>query len=286
MGNINDSTNPTIEFTIKYEGLALGEHSIDLASLGESLQGFSKILATAGHFVATGQYVRQYSTQSVSVTTDASLRPGSIELMAIVTPVISNPLFTACAAAVLTVVVQHVLSRKDKKEMEHLAAALKQALDQNKELADNSKQLNDQLMSTINRMADGLVAASRQAVAPIGRSCKSISIIKDNETLVSAGPEFKASVAHADDEISPLQEYKGVISELDKENGNCKLTVDSNARVNGVISDPTLALPGNAYIESFVRDQLITVTAKAQIDKDGNITKLFISDGVLSTNGS
>lgn len=282
MSDIIDSSNLPIEFTIKYEGLALGEHAIDLASLGESLQGFSKILATAGHFVATGQYVRQYSTQSVMVTTDATLRPGSIELMATVVPIIKNPLFIACASATLGAVVQYVLSRKDKKEMEHLAAALKQALEQNKELADNSKQLSDQLMTTINRMADGLIAASRQAVAPVGRSCKSISIIKDKKNLVTAGPEFKSSVTHADEGISSLQEYQGIISELDKETGNCKLSVDSNVRINGVISDPALALPGNAYIESFVRDQLITVTAKAQIDKDGNVTKLFISDGVLN----
>ena len=275
MSDTIDSSNLPIEFTIKYEGLVLGEHAIDLASLGESLQGFSKILATAGHFVATGQYVRQYSTQSVTVTTDASLRPGSIELMATVMPIIKNPLFIGCASAALGAVVQYVLSRKDKKEMEHLAAALQQALEQNKELADNYKQLSDQLMSTI-------IAASRQAVAPVGRSCKSISILKDHENLVTAGSEFKKSVAHADEEISTLQEYQGVISELDKETGNCKLSVDSNVRINGVISDPALAFPGNPYIESFVKDQLITVTAKAQIDKDGDVTKLFIIDGVLT----
>ncbi len=136
--------------------------------------------------------------------------------------------------------------------MKYLASALKQVLEQNKELADNSQRLRDQLMAVISRIADTATVANRQAAI------------------------------HTGEGIGPLQEYEGVISELDKENGNCKLTVDSNTRINGVISDPALALPGNVYIESFVRDQLITVTAKAHIDKDGNITKLFISDGVLS----
>jgi len=137
--------------------------------------------------------------------------------------------------------------------MKYLASALKQVLEQNKELVDNSQRLHDQLTVVINRITDAVTVTNRQAAINTGEG------------------------------IGPLQEYEGVISELDKENGNCKLTVGSSARVNGVISDPALALPGNAYIESFVRDQLIKVTAKAQIDKDGNITKLFISDGVLST---
>lgn len=137
--------------------------------------------------------------------------------------------------------------------MKYLASALKQVLEQNKELVDNSQRLHDQLTVVINRITDAVTVTNRQAAI------------------------------HTGEGISPLQEYEGIISELDKENGNCKLTVDSNTRINGVISDPALALPGNVYIESFVRDRLITVTAKAQIDKDGNITKLFISDGVLST---
>ena len=32
-------------YVIQYDGLSYGEHTIDLASLGESLQGFSKVLA-------------------------------------------------------------------------------------------------------------------------------------------------------------------------------------------------------------------------------------------------
>lgn len=45
----------TLQYFIQYDGLSLGEHSIDLADLGESLQGFSKVLACAGNFIEMPQ---------------------------------------------------------------------------------------------------------------------------------------------------------------------------------------------------------------------------------------
>lgn len=47
----------TIQYFIQYDGLSLGDHSIDLADPGESLQGFSKILACAGNFIQTGNSI-------------------------------------------------------------------------------------------------------------------------------------------------------------------------------------------------------------------------------------
>lgn len=272
----------SIGFTIKYEGLALGEHEIDLASLGESLQGFAKILATAGYFVASGHYVRQYSAQNVKVTTNAGLNPGSIEIIATIKALFQSSLFSGSVGAVLGALTQYLLSRKDKKEMEHLAEALKQSLEQNKELAENSQEMVGRLLDTIDKMADGLSNAQRQALSPIGKSCKTISVLDGKGKLVTADKNLKDYFEKDQQiEITEPQKFEGVLVELDKENGNCKLRTESGERFLGTITDPSLHIPGNVYIKSFFDDRPIVATAKAQLNKDGEVTKLFISDAVV-----
>lgn len=119
---------------VKYDELVQGAHAIDLMSFGESIQGLSKILSTVGEFTINGKYIRKYSAHTVRVTTDAKLLPGSIDLTVLLVGASSGLL-----GSVITPLLQYILSRKDKKEMEHLAKALEQALAQNKELAENSQ---------------------------------------------------------------------------------------------------------------------------------------------------
>lgn len=275
--------NNNIAYAIKYEGLSYGMHEIDLASLGESSQGFAKILATTGHFISTGQYVKQYSAQAVRVTTKAELQQGSIEIWTTLQILTENPLFSGSGGVLLGVLIQWLFTRKDKREMEHLAAALDKALEQNKELAENSQKMNAQLLDTINRMADGLSAAARQALAPVGKSCKSISVLNSEQKIIStANEETKSGMTEIENTFIPTKEYEGKLSELDKVTGACKLTIATGERLPGVISDPALTLTSNVYTKAFYEDSTITLIAKAQIDKDGNIAKLFISDASLN----
>lgn len=283
---------PPIAFTIKYDGLRLGEHVIDLASLGESLQGFAKILATAGHFVATGQYVSQYSAQTVTVTTDAQLKPGSIDIVASIQAMCSSNIFSGTAGNILGVVLQRILSRNDRngnqEEMEHLAKALELALVQNKENADNARRITEQLIKIIDRMSDGLASARRQAVSPIGKSCTEISIFNEkNDKIVTTDLSDKAAWNATDDEqVTKSQYFYGHLTELDKITGNCKLTIDPGERLNGTISDPMLQIPENVYVTAFAKDLRVKVIAKALVDKNGEVQRLFISDAILAdTNG-
>lgn len=56
-----------VNFSLRYDGLDAEKHEIELSSLGESLKGFSKILATAGTFALTQKYSRSTSTQEVKI---------------------------------------------------------------------------------------------------------------------------------------------------------------------------------------------------------------------------
>lgn len=266
----------TITYVIQYDGLQLGEHSIDLADLGESLQGFSKILACAGHFVQTGQFNRRYSSLNVSVSTSAQLEAGCIEIPIWIQSS-TDLLFSGFAGSVLTAVVAYILSRRGKEEMQHLSDALKESLSQNAELQKS-------LLATIDKMADGLVAANRQALAPVGRSCSKVSLLdgtKEKE-FVTVDEELKKQIDRAKSpEITEVAEYRGNISELDKLTGACKVSLDEDgddARINGVITDPLLSVPGNLYLQAFANGDTLKFRAKAQLADNGEITKLYISD--------
>lgn len=265
---------------VKYDELAQGAHAIDLMSFGESIQGLSKILSTVGEFTINGKYIRKYSAHTVKVITDAKLSPGSIDLTVLLVGASSGLL-----GSVITPLLQYILSRKDKKEMEHLAKALEQALAQNKELAENSQKMTESLLKTIERMADSLSKASVETMAPIGKSCGKISLFDGNETtpFVTADKTLKEYLSEeSESSIEEPNTYTGTLTELDKITGTCKITLsndEDDTRIAAEIWDPSFKLEReNVYITSFSKDQPITFTAKSQLDKDGNIVKFFISD--------
>ncbi len=269
---------------VKYDELVQGAHAIDLMSFGESIQGLSKILSTVGEFTINGKYIRKYSAHTVRVTTDAKLLPGSIDLTVLLVGASSGLL-----GSVITPLLQYILSRKDKKEMEHLAKALEQALAQNKELAENSQKMTESLLKTIERMADGLTKASVETMAPIGKSCGKIALFDGNETtpFVTADKSLKEYLSEeSESSIEESSTYSGTLTELDKITGTCKITLsndEDDTRIAAEIWDPSFKLEReNVYITSFSKDQPITFTAKSQLDKDGNIVKFFISDAKVS----
>ena len=153
--------------------------------------------------------------------------------------------------------------------MEHLAAALKQSLSQNQEL-------QGRLLAT----ADGLAAANRQAMHPIGRSCQTVCILDQDkkETGISADKLLKEHFEQAKEQvITKEMTYTGRISELDRVTGTCKVSLDDDPddmRIIGLITDPS----NNAYVVAFANNAKLKFQAKAQLDQNGDIVKLFISD--------
>lgn len=274
-----------ISITIKYDDLSRGEHAIDLLSFGESLQGISKILSTVGQFAISGKYIKKYSAHSVRVTTEAKLTPGSIDITTLLVGA-SSGLF----GALITPLLQYILSRKDKKEMEYLAKALEQTLAQNKEFSENSQKMTESLLRTIEKMSDGLTKASIEAMSPIGRSCGTISMSTTGNAkpFVTIDKSLKDFVSTQDaPSIEDTNTYTGLITELDKVSGTCKITLigddEDAARTPAEILDPAFRIEkNNVYVYAFSCDAPIKFTAKSQIDKDGNIVKFFISDAHTS----
>ena len=266
----------SVSYVIQFDGLINSDNSINLSDLGESLQGFAKILVCVGNFVSTGQYNRKYSTLGTKVTTNAKLEKCCIELPVSVSPEVAN-LFSGFAGAVFSPIIAYVISRRKKKEMEYLSAALQQSLAQNKEL-------QDRLMATIDKMSDGLVSATRQALSPIGKSCNTVSVLdEEKRPIVSADRSLKEYFDKPIQKVDEEKTYEGLLTELDKVTGACKLSLngqDSDTRINGLITDPALQTEQNDYVSSFASGDVVKFKAKAQLSKDNDIVKLFISNTV------
>jgi len=189
----------------------------------------------------------------------------------------------------------YVFIRKKVEEMKHLSQALEASIGQH-------AKTQERMLATIEKLAESLQPAVRQALNPIGQSVDSISLSsKDSDGCAApAGPAFtfdrqtkELATNRKNIAITGPHQLSGVISELDMLTGSCKisvlsdtdplypidnLTADPSKRTTAKIMDPVIGVPNNPYTEALSNASSITFTAKALIDDDGQVAVLYISD--------
>jgi hypothetical protein len=168
--------------------------------------------------------------------------------------------------------------------MKHLSQALQQSIGQ-------QAQMQERMLLTIEKLSESLQPSVRQALNPIGQSVDAISLISaathqaPSATFVlDKHTKELAEVSRNHSITRPLQ-MTGLISELDMLSGACKVSLvndpetgDPASRVTAKIVDPLVHLPNNPYAQALSEVSSITFTAKAEIDADGNVITLYISD--------
>ncbi|WP_142523964.1 DUF7946 domain-containing protein [Raoultella ornithinolytica] len=277
-----------VNFSLRYDGLDAEKHEIELSSLGESLKGFSKILATAGTFALTQKYSRTTSTQEVKVYAKEA-RANCFTLDTVMNFISQSQLFSGSAGAILGALIPYIFAKnaQKKEEMKYLKDALEKAIEA---LGNKDKDTIEGLISVIDKMAGELRPSVRQAVSPIGNTCNKIS--------VTSGQGFKPTIIDEDDkaiidqldddEVIGLREYRIFLTEFDAHRMTAKVILegdDSDKRISAQISDPSASKSENPYLISLSRflssglsnDSAVKVTAKASVRK-GAISKLFIVD--------
>jgi len=273
-----------LRFEIRYEGLDAERHQIDMMSLGESLQGFGRIYSVIGHYAATGQYAKQ--AQALSVKTYAQEAEAKcFSVAGVISFAVQTGLFQGLGGAIFTGVVAYVMSRKSNKseEMKHLRELLEKQMGHNQENLDRA-------METIERLASGLEPSIKKSVAPVGQSCSRIDLYTNSHMHSSIdAADREAIFSSGDGELLDERAYTVMLTEFDRLLRRCKVHLlgdeappeaDENGlppRINAEITDPAIHLPGNKYAAAVAGDKPIKVKAKAFL-KDGEITKLFISD--------
>lgn len=264
-------------FEVRYDGNDAEKHAIGAAELSESLAGFNRILATAGHFAVTGEFVKKAPAQNVRVfvtAPEAKCFNVPFEIWELAK---QHQVFQGLAGAVIAAVVTYVVARAANRnsEMKHLAAALQTALAQN---GQRDQAVIDRMLTTIDKMADSLRPSVRQAVAPIGESCATVRI--GGEGGITLNAEDKKQInAISESEITSEREFKAVITELDRENatGKARLEGDEDARVPMTITDPAFRIAESTYLKAFVTGQQITLIGKAELS-EGDIKRLYVSN--------
>ncbi|WP_146009828.1 DUF7946 domain-containing protein [Janthinobacterium sp. ROICE36] len=262
------------EMSIRYEGRDAEKHEIDLNQLGISLQGFARILGVCGNFVETGKYNKQFDSLAVKVVAREPDEHHCYEVVAYIQGIMTSANFwSGTGGAVLTAVVAYVLSRRSSEEMK----LLKDALD--KSLA-NSAQMTERLISTIDKMAEALRPAARMATSPIDKTCNNIGIYASGTKISELDDKNKEYFSAATSiRFDRTKTYVGIFSELDTKTGSCKVSLsESEPRIQCEITDPIRSLPNNPYALALASQAPLSFLAKAEIDEDGVIAKLFISD--------
>lgn len=263
--------------SIRYEGGDAERHAIDLHQLGQSLQGMARIIAVSAHFAETRRYNKQFDTLSVKVVAEPVEEHNCYEVTATILKIASSgELWSGLGTAVFMGVLGYVFNRKKAEEMKHLSDALKQSIGQQAEM-------QERMLLTIEKLADSLQPSVRQALTPIGQSVESINLRRREapvERVVLDRETKELSQVGKDHTITGAHQMSGVISELDMVSGSCKVSLESDpdTRVPAKIVDPVVGLPNNPYAQALSQIATITFTAKAEIDADGNVVTLYISD--------
>lgn len=264
------------EYSIRYDGLDAEAHKIDLSQLGISLQGFARVLAVFAHFAYTGNYNKQYDALSVKVFATPTKDHHCYEVSAWIARVASSEyLWSGTGGALLVALMNYFFGKRRAEELKYLNDALQLAMGQNKETTQ-------QLLATIQKMMDSLRPSGRQALAPIDESCATISVFRDSEEYVTLDKAAKARFSdNSINTIEPSRKFTGVISEMDMESGTCKVLLDGSdtgRRTLATITDPIGKRPGNPYVVSMSQLSSISFDAKPEVDTDGNVVRLHISD--------
>ncbi|WP_062233159.1 hypothetical protein [Aureimonas sp. N4] len=264
---------------IRYDGMDASNHEIELGALSESLKGLSRILGVVGNFVVTDRYIQHRDAMAVKVV----VRPPEahcFELLASLKWVTEQPLISGTLAGVFATLITYIFKRAagQREEMKAIKDSLDQAI---KELGHRDQSQIDRLLTTIDRMADALRPAVRQAVAPIGQTASSLSVGGTaSNPAVRIGPaERDAILSDADVEVGDERDFLVLISELDMDTGTCRISLadDLDTRILGRITDPVFAQPNNPYVSAMAARRPIKVRAKPTL-KDGAMERLFISD--------
>ena len=265
-----------IEIVIRYDGKDADNHVINLHSLGESIQGAARIISTCAHFLVDFEYVKQMQAHNVLVVAKEP-EANCFEISVVIKEALQSNMFSGIGAAALTAIVSYIISKQSnsKEEMKSLKEVALKALEMS--IAKDDK-TNERLVSTLDKMATGLLPASRKAVSPIGMYCDTLKI--GDETAVPIDKAKKdAILSTSEEEVTRLRQFDVLITELDLENntGKVRLDGDRERRINAAITDPMINTVDNTYAKALAQGDVISVQAKAAI-LDGEITRLYISD--------
>jgi hypothetical protein len=276
---------------VKYTGLYSDDHVIDLQEFGVSLQGLARVSNSIVDFYLHQRVAKDTRLYTVRLFAKPP-EPGCV-LLDIVGLMLAGqlPLYTPYVCDLATTFIVPLIKATIAKRLKR-TDAMEKAIEQITTLAIRHADSMDQvradhmrdkgwLQSHIDKLSSQNSTPLRQLVRPVGSTCRQIEVGQpDGVAPVTIG-EAEAQVLTSREELSveDSREYHGTFDGVDKTNGNCKFRVaGTDNDIPGKITDPALLNAPNVYTHSLDTQKPITIQAKA-VTKDGEIVRLFISDG-------
>jgi hypothetical protein len=275
-------TNSLERITLRFDGLDSDEHKIDLHQLGESLQGLARISDISGHFVVTHKYSKWLSTHDVRVFAKEA-RENCFSIDGVLEFVKQQQVFSGFMGAAMTALVAYILAKNANKE-EQSEKSLKLYLKALHDQGHRDQKTINRCLDLIEKMATDLRPSAKQAVAPIGKSASTLTLLDGEGKNFGVFNEHDAEQIRKPEpnELTGIEKIKVRFTELDKQRGTAKVHLDgmpTNHRISALVHDPLVKDVNNVYSLALASDEPIYVQAKLQY-KSGELSKLYIFDSV------
>ena len=276
---------------VEYGRLYMRDSFIDAQDLGVSLHGLGKLANAIVHFYLHGQVPRDSRLYQVKVFVGPP-KAGSVlyDVMAMMVTgqlPLYAPLLCEVAEKYIPTVFRAVINlavgrRPNMEKIIDQLIGLSAGHDAFAKQVHEGHMLDKAWMREhITKLADQGRAPLRELVKPIGSSCREIKVGNESVTEPAVMDEPEAEVLSSKEklEVGDMRQFRATFDAVDTITGTCKLRVDgSDLVVRGKITDPALANVQNVYTHSLDTKRSIVLTAKP-VTKDGEIVRLFISDG-------
>lgn len=276
---------------VEYSGLFSDDHYIDLQEFGTSLQGLGKLSNSVVDFYLHGRVAdpRVYRVRLFAAPpTKSSVLVDIVGVMVGSNLNLYSTLLCDMATEMVIPLIKSVIFKRLKRDdlmdkaLDHIVTLSAQNTDFAKQVHEGHMTDKAWLQGHIDKLTERNSGALKELVRPVGSTCRQITVGRlDGEPPVAIGEaEAQAITSREELTVDDLKEYRGIFKGVDKTNGTCKfLPMGGDEELPGKITDPALINPQNPYTHSLDTDQAITIKAKAVL-KNGNIVRLFISDGL------
>lgn len=267
------------EIVIRYDGYDAAHHAIEIGALGESLKGLGRIIGVVATFAATDKLVLHSDARPLKVVVGPP-EANCLTLHAAMMWVDQHSFVAGTAstltAGLITYIFKYFGGRKE--EMKHLRAIAEQAI---RQAGHRDDEVVKRLLDTVDRMAESLRPAIKQAVKPVGTTAQTMTIRGSDAGVAPLVVDQAMRDAIESEESLEVGEevtisVRFVEMNWDTRTSRIVLPDGDDDRFTAEITDPEIQVPNNAYATAFASQSYLTVRAKPTL-RAGNIDRWYIS---------
>ena len=267
------------EIIFRFDGLEAKQHRIELYSLGESLQGLSRIFAASANFSNTYKVTHRRTPDDIIIYAKET-KANCFTVTAVLDFIQQQQILSGSINAMISLISGYIFLKNANRDKEEINARLIEIekVIRKSGVADDTVLAN--IIGKIKKMPASYRAAAQRAVAPLGQSASELKIATADGTY-----EMNININDAiqirrmaDEIITESRKLDIYISELDKQRKTAKIYItgeDPNTRFSTHIYDQRILAKRNPYKSAFESDERLVVQGRLLI-KSGRIKKVFI----------